>query len=274
MSAQVDEFQPALTVQYLFIVDSLNFCFWPDGSEGEEAFEYEHLTSGLKKSLEADHKALDCSRLVKLDATGLRALLHWPRQLPCEAERLRVLRQTAGCLRRSFGGSALAMVESARGSASALVELITAAFPAFRDAAVYRGRQVSFLKRAQIFVGDLHGAFGGQGPGAFKDLDKLTLFADYRVPVVLRQLGILRYSPQLAGCVDGGQEVPAGSEEELEIRGCSIQAVEALRQKLVELQPDYAEKPSAVHIDWCLWEIGEAARKTSPPHHRTRTVFY
>ena len=166
------------------------------------------------------------------------------------------------------------MVESARGSASALVELITAAFPAFRDTAVYRGRQVSFLKRAQIFCGDLHGAFCGAGPGAFKDMDKLTMFADYRVPVVLRQLGILRYSPQLAGCVDGQQEVPAGSEEEIELRGCSIQAVECLRQKLAELQPDYAEKPSSVHLDWCLWEIGEAARKTSPPHHRTRTIFY
>jgi hypothetical protein len=27
----VDEHQPALTVQYLFVLDALNWCFWPDG---------------------------------------------------------------------------------------------------------------------------------------------------------------------------------------------------------------------------------------------------
>lgn len=37
--------------------------------------------------------------------------------------------------------------------------------------------QVFFYKRAQIFVGDLYGAFGGQGLGCFHDIDQLTMFA-------------------------------------------------------------------------------------------------
>ena len=41
----------------------------------------------------------------------------------------------------------------------------------------------------------------GQGLGAFHDIERLTMFADYRVPVVLRQLGILQYSGQLASKV-------------------------------------------------------------------------
>lgn len=40
-----------------------------------------------------------------------------------------------------------------------------------------RGRQLFFYKRAQIFVGDLWGAFRGQGLGAFSDIDQLTMFA-------------------------------------------------------------------------------------------------
>jgi hypothetical protein len=32
-----------LTVQYLLVVDALNFCFWPDGE-----LEYEHLAGGIK----------------------------------------------------------------------------------------------------------------------------------------------------------------------------------------------------------------------------------
>ena len=38
----------------------------------------------------------------------------------------------------------------------------------------------------------------GQGLGTFDDIDQLTMFADYRVPVVLRELGILQYSSDLA----------------------------------------------------------------------------
>ena len=53
-------------------------------------------------------------------------------------------------------------------------------------------------KRAQIFVADVWGAFGNAGLGAFSDIGRLTTFADYRVPVVLRQLGVLRYADNLA----------------------------------------------------------------------------
>lgn len=56
-------------------------------------------------------------------------------------------------------------------------------------------------KRAQIFVADVWGAFGGAGLGAFPDLHRLTTFADYRVPVLLRQLSVLHYSPELAAKV-------------------------------------------------------------------------
>ncbi len=41
--------------------------------------------------------------------------------------------------------------------------------------------QVFFYKRAQIFVGDVYGAFQGKGLGAFRDMELITMFADYRV---------------------------------------------------------------------------------------------
>lgn len=46
----------------------------------------------------------------------------------------------------------------------------------------------------------------GQGLGKFDDISELTMFADYRVPVVLRQMGILVYSAQLANTV-GPQKI-------------------------------------------------------------------
>ena len=53
-------------------------------------------------------------------------------------------------------------------------------FPSFRDECEYRGRRVSFYKRAQILVADLWSCFQGSRDGAFPDVDCLTMFPDYR----------------------------------------------------------------------------------------------
>jgi hypothetical protein len=95
---------------------------------------------------------------------------------------------------------------------------------------VYKGRQVFLYKRAQIFVADLWGAFGGQGYGEFKDISSLTIMADYIVPAVLQQLGILKFSPTLASTIEASGEICPGTEEEVELRACSIHAVEKMRE--------------------------------------------
>ena len=51
--------------------------------------------------------------------------------------------------------------------------------------------------------------------------------------VVLRGMGVLQYTAQLAEVVDAGVLVPAGSNEEVEIRACTIQAVERMKRALV-----------------------------------------
>ena len=100
------------------------------------------------------------------------------------------------------------------------------------------------------------------------------MFADYRVPQLLRQLGVLRYSGRLAELVDGKQELAAGGAAEAELRGCTVHAVEMLRGAVAARASAAAEKLTAIALDWHLWEAGEAARHTLPPHHRTRTVYY
>ncbi len=71
------------------------------------------------------------------------------------------------------------------------------------------------------------------------------------------------------------QELQPGSEVELEIRGCTIHAVELLKSAISQ-RPDIAPElvPSAVQLDWWLWERGEARRTVAPPHHRVRTLYY
>lgn len=85
-------------------------------------------------------------------------------------------------------------------------------------------------KRAQIFAADLWGAFKGQGYGEFYDIGSITMFADYVVPAVLEQLGVLKYSSNLANIIDTNSEIGSGSEEEVELRACSVYAVEKMRE--------------------------------------------
>lgn len=106
------------------------------------------------------------------------------------------------------------------------------ALAGFRDHAVYKGHQVFIYKRAQIFVADLWGAFKGKGLGDFKDIGCITMFADYVVPAVLRHWGILSLSQALVKKLDSLQELSSGSEEEVELRACTITAVERLRENL------------------------------------------
>lgn len=99
----------------------------------------------------------------------------------------------------------------------------------FRDHTVYKGHQVFLYKRAQIFASDIWGAFKGQGYGELNDIESVTMFADYIVPAVLQQLGVLKYSHSLSRAIESNLEIPSGSEEEVELRACTVHAVEEMR---------------------------------------------
>ncbi|KAL9327600.1 hypothetical protein ACSQ67_002603 [Phaseolus vulgaris] len=271
-----------LTVQYLFVLDALNFCFWPD-----KDLNYDDLASGLKAALQNDNSAFDADRLQKYTeeiifyqysiitnefimlGPQLRELLRWPRPLPLEDERVRLLHEVGIELERNFEGKASNLVQSCGKSAVNLVALVARHFPGFRDHTVYKGRQVFLYKRAQIFAADLWGAFGGQGYGEFKDIGSLTIMADYIVPAVLRQLGVLKYSPTLASTIESSGEIGPGTEEEVELRACSVHAVEKMRE-LISVKS--GRQVLSVELDLWLWAAG--VQCTSLQHHRTLSIYY
>lgn len=254
-----------LTVQYLFVLDAMNFCFWPD-----KDLNYDILASGLKEALENDNSAFDADRLQKYTGPQLRQLLKWPRPLPLEEERVRLLHEVGLELERSFNGKASNIVESAEKSAVKLVTLVTRHFPGFRDHTVYKGRQVFLYKRAQIFAADLWGAFKGKSFGEFNDIGAVTMFADYIVPAVLQSLGVLKYSSGLASIIEADSEIGSGSEEEVELRACSVYAVEKIREMIRE---KFGKQVLSVELDLWLWSFGIQSA-SSLHHHRTLSIYY
>lgn len=257
---------------YILSLDTINFCFWPT-----EGYEYDDLAKGLKVFAELDHErqamdlsslcpdyALSASRLASIDVERLQKHLD---KLPPNLEtRCRLLNEVGRVLEDRFEGSALKLISKANGSAVELVQLVFDSFPGFRDV----HDDLYLLKRAQILVGDWDAALSLQLP----DMDQLTTFADYRVPQLLRELGVLEYSTELATVVDNRQEIAAGSDMELAIRTCTVEAVEKLAQALREQDPEKGW--TSVKVDWYLWQVGERMnnRRELQPHHRVMTTFY
>jgi hypothetical protein len=186
------------------------------------------------------------------------------------AERCRNLRELGRVLLDDYNGKASSLIEDARQSAVGLARCLVDKLPSFRDRAEYDGKTVFFYKRAQITAADLHGSFLGKGPGRFTDMDRLTAFADYKLPQVLRHLGILRYAPDLARKVDNRTLLAPGSPEEVEIRACTVRAVERIRQALEER----GGRLRAFEIDGILWQMGQRTPYRKKPYHLTRSIFY
>lgn len=135
-----------------------------------------------------------------------------------------------------------------------MVNLLTESFSCFRDEAVFQGRRVRFYKRAQILVADLWACFDGEGYGEFEDIHKITMFAgmslvvikpvvsnsllDYRIPQMLHYFGCLMYSPPLESHIRRHEELPSGSNWEIELRSTSIWCVELIRREIEQQHPE------------------------------------
>ncbi|MFH1481752.1 MAG: queuosine salvage family protein [Pseudomonadota bacterium] len=266
------------TVSYLLVLDSLNFCFWPSAGKKKWEIDYESgelsgyyaLSASLKRAVESGIPITRADYLAELSYDGVRTVLGGRGDLQLFHRRCEILNELGRVLLEDYDGRACRLVEDAGGSAVNLTELLAKKLASFRDTAVYKGQRVFFYKRAQIVAADLHGAFEGKAWGLFGDMGRLTSFADYKVPQVLRHVGVLRYTRELAEKVDQMQLIEAGSSEEVEIRANTIRAVQLMKEEMEKMGRDL----KAYEIDWILWNMGQHPDFKVKPYHRTLTIFY
>jgi hypothetical protein len=164
-------------------------------------------------------------------------------------------------VRADHGGRFADVVDGAGSSAVALVQKLSG-WESFADTSAYDGVSISFLKRAQIAAADLSRA----GVAAFRDLDRLTMFADNLVPHVLRLDGLLNYEAPLLERIERGDLIEHGSSEEVEIRACALHTVALIA----------GERAGAreADVDSLLWHRGREQRYKGVPRHRSRCTAY
>ncbi|MGB7958237.1 MAG: queuosine salvage family protein [Minisyncoccia bacterium] len=264
-------------IQLIFIEDTVNFCFWPD--KGQPKWEVEWpdqntvaggwygLVACFKRGLTEKIPILDADYLSELTAEQARQFFRGKNgvDIPLLDERVQNLREAGKILREKFYGRFENMLKSSGYNSVSIVNAVIENFPSFKDVSQFNGQEIRFLKRAQIYPNDLAYALKGTDT-SIANLDKLTAYADYKLPQVLRAFGVLEYERSLAERVDDLIEIPHDSAEEIEIRSATIWAIELLRQKIGKL--------TAGEIDNTIWLMSQTMQNESKPYHRTRTIFY
>ncbi|EPY82404.1 kinesin family member 27 isoform 3-like protein [Camelus ferus] len=264
-------------VNWVFVIDTLNFSFWSEHDEHKSLVGYRGKTySGYWSLCAAVNRALDegipitsASYYATVTLDQVRHILRSDTDVPMPLieERHRILNETGRILLEKFEGSFLNCVRKSEKSAQKLMHLVVESFPSYRDVTQFEGKRISFYKRAQILVADTWSVLEGKGDGCFKDISSITMFADYRLPQVLVYLGALKYSDELLEKLLKGEMLSYGSRQEVEIRGCSLWCVELIRDCLLELIEEKGEKSSdeinSILLDYYLWDYARDHRNAS-----------
>ena len=276
-------------IDWVFFADTLNFSFWmpEDGPQylvtyrGATHTGYLAMCAAINRALDSGVRLTDPKYFVDIDEKTLGELLGGDDSVPIPllAQRVECLRQVGRVLLDKFSGTFNTCLAQCDNSAAKLLEMVLENFPCFNDSSDYEETRVSFHKRAQILVADIWCLFEGTGVGSFKDINTLTMFADYRVPQSLQHYGALQYSADLLQWLREDKMLKSGDRWEAEIRGCSIEAVERVTRRvreLLEARHVTGARVNSILVDQYLWCYRREHAETmkSIPYHKVRSIFY
>ena len=91
--------------------------------------------------------------------------------------------------------------------------------------------------------------------------------ADYKIPQVMRVIGLLEYDEKLSKMVDNQDEIEQNSEYEIEIRASMIVVIDIIKKKL-------DDNVCAIKINDYIWGLSKKMKESLKPYHLTRNINY
>ncbi len=257
--------------QDIFILDTVNFCFWAKKNEEKWKVEYPkgNISDGWKALVACFDRAMeekipisDCGFLEHITLAQVKKLFRSCNgtEIPLLEKRFGFLRQSARILRRKFGGDFNNLLKQSKYDAIQIAKIIIKYFPSFRDSSSFLGKKIKFYKRAQICAYD----FSLLNNSKIKNIDQLTAFADYKLPQILRDFGVLVYRQKLAEKIDNYILLKKDSREEIEIRSATIYICDLIAKEI---------GVSAVVAENAIWSLSQI-HKAQKPYHRILTTNY
>ncbi|MEZ5175488.1 MAG: queuosine salvage family protein [Acidimicrobiia bacterium] len=265
-------------VDWTMLTASLNFAYtdfttaerFDSRYRGQAWADAEAMYAGFSRALDEGIDVLDGAWMAQVGRAELARILDGTIEIPMLDERVVILNEIGATLVGRYGGAFHRFVQSCAPAAYAdgdgLLERLVVEFPRFNDVSDYRGHAVAFHKLAQLGLWSLHRT----GAAVLDDIGALTAFADYIVPVALRVMGILEYSPELAETIDARVIIPRDSHHEIEIRAATLWATADLTEAVNANRADSMQLVIP-EIDYRLWKAYHAS---FAPHHLTPTTMY
>ncbi len=271
----IDSLNQKDKLHFLLIFDSLSFSYWGDPKwkikyNNEELDGAYAMVCAVAKAFEKGIPILDPKYFANMEESDFSKILEGNIEIPLFKERLDIIRETGKILLDKFDGDFTNLVKKAKGDLQVMLDLLLENFPSFRDTSLYKGEKIYFYKRAQLLIADIYQTFNNGEFGEMTNASVLTACADYKLPLILRKMGIISYSDYLADKIDNKVEIKKDSEEEIELRANTIWAIELIREKIKKAMPNVY----SIHINDYIWTLSQKKSKDDKPYHLTRTIFY
>ncbi|XP_029177678.1 queuosine salvage protein-like [Nylanderia fulva] len=156
--------------------------------------------------------------------------------IPLLRERCKILHAVGKVLVEKYKGTFVECVKSCNYNSDKLRKLLFDEFEPYRDEAIYESKKVRLFTKANSLVSDIWACYRKTNLFQLNIHNIMsTIFIDYRSPIVLHHLRILDYSNRLLNKFkDSDEPLKHRSREELEIRGCSLHAVNLLYYFLIQ----------------------------------------
>jgi hypothetical protein len=232
------------------------------------------LFACMKRALDKGVPILDGAFLAKVTRAEMETLFAGNIELPMLDEKTEILHQVGAVLARQYGGRFHNFVKNCSpklyDDGKGLIERLAGEFPRFRDVSLYHGHSVKFYKLPQLAIWFLYTSLRKTGEFKVEDLETMSAFADYIVPVALRLLGITSYSAELESAINSYQMIPRDSSREVEIRAHCIYASALLAEEINKIRPS-DQQIIVPQVDARLWTHYHT---TWWPHHLTKTIMY
>lgn len=253
-------------INFLLVYEAIDFSFWgnpkwtidtPTGKEdGSIALLYVILKYVREKN------TTDFSNITKDE---FREVLKGNVEIPLFEERYHIIRDVSRIVNENMNGNFYEFIKGITIDME-LFNIIIKYFPNFKDERKYREKTIYFYKLAQLLTSDiLH--IRELKENIKVDYSHLVGCSDYKIPQVMRGLGILEYSDKLSNIIDNKKEIEVNSDYEIEIRANMLVAIDLIKKKL-------ENKVCAIDINDYIWSQGRNKTIELKPYHLTRNTNY
>lgn len=255
-----------IIINFLLVYEAIDFSFWGNPKwtinteNGEEDGSIALLYALLKYVKEKN--TTDFSNITKEE---FKEILKGNIEIPLFEERYNIIRNVSKIVKEKMNGNFYTFTKGVTIDTE-LFEIIVKYFPNFKDERIYNNKKIYFYKLAQLLTSDiLH--IRERKENIKVDYSHLVGCSDYKIPQVMRGLGILEYSDKLSNIIDNKKEIEVNSEYEIEIRANMLVAIDLIKKEL-------ENKVCAIDINDYIWSQVRNKNIELKPYHLTRNTNY